>query len=45
MGFEDRSNREAYDLVGFELHNASEYLAPYFKLNRSPLATAEEQSD
>ena len=33
------------DLVGFELHNASEYLAPYFKLNRSPLATAEEQSD
>lgn len=25
------------DLVGFELHNASECLAPYFRLNRDPL--------
>ena len=36
---------ECYDLVGFELHNASECLAPYFKLNRAPLAAIGGSSD
>ena len=31
---------KCYDFVGFELHNASECLAPYFKLNRAPLSAA-----
>ncbi len=32
--------QECYDLVGFELHNASECLAPWFRLNRAPLEAA-----
>ena len=31
---------ECYDFVGFELHNASECLAPWFKLNRAPLQSS-----
>ncbi len=32
--------KQCYDFVGFELHNASECLAPYFKLNRVPLTVS-----
>ena len=28
---------DSYDVVGVELHNASECLSPWFKLNRAPL--------
>ncbi len=31
--------KECCDMVGFELHNASECLAPYFQLNRAPLVS------
>ena len=36
---------DCYDLVGFELHNASECLAPWFELNRGPFSAADRQSD
>lgn len=34
MGYENNAYRDAYDVVGIELHNASELLAPWFRLNR-----------
>ena len=40
MGFEDARYQDSYDVVGIELHNASECLAPYFKLNRAPLTVS-----
>ena len=45
MGYEDSLYTERYSVVGFELHNASECLAPYFKLNRAPLAATGSSSD
>ncbi len=40
LGYEDSACQDTYDMVGFELRNASELLSPYFKLNRAPLITA-----
>ena len=45
MGYENSLHTDRYSVVGFELHNASECLAPYFKLNRLPLAASDEDSD
>ena len=45
MGYEDEAYKDRYDMVGFELHNASECLAPWFKLNRNPLSSADSQSN
>jgi uncharacterized protein YuzE len=36
----DPTYEKSYTVVGIELHNASECLAPYFKLNRAPLSAA-----
>ena len=38
FGYWDPSGAaDSYDVVGIELHNASECLSPWFKLNRHPL--------
>ena len=38
FGYWDPSGAaDSYDVVGVELHNASECLLPWFKLNRAPL--------
>ena len=34
LGYANKAYIKKYSVVGFELHNASECLAPYFKLNR-----------
>ena len=43
MGYENNACRDAYDVVGLELHNASELLAPWFRLNRR-LANSREDA-
>ena len=45
FGYFDPAYEDAYDVVGIELHNASECLAPWFKLNRAPLAVSGGDSD
>ena len=45
FGYWDPSYEKSYGVVGIELHNASECLAPYFKLHRGPLAAAGRNSD
>ena len=40
LGYQNDPYIRKYSVVGFELHNASECLAPYFKLNRAPLSAA-----
>jgi uncharacterized protein YuzE len=38
LGYEDYVYHDRYDVVGIELHNASQCLAPWFRLNRAPNA-------
>ena len=45
FGYYDPACEDTYDMVGFELHNASECLAPWFKLNRASLATGGGDGD
>lgn len=45
FGYWDPSYEKSYTVVGIELHNASECLAPYFKLNRAPLTVSDGGSD
>ena len=45
FGYDDVRYEDTYDVVGVALHNASECLAPHFKLNRAPLAVAGGGSD
>ena len=40
LGYANKAYIKKYSVVGFELHNASECLAPYFKLNRAPLTVS-----
>ena len=45
LGYAREGLSDKYSVVGFELHNASECLAPWFKLNRAPLSGADGQAD
>ena len=45
FGYWDPSYEKSYTVVGIELHNASERLAPWFKLNRAPLAVSDGGCD
>lgn len=40
LGYANKAYIKKYSVAGFELHNASECLAPYFKLNRAPLTVS-----
>ena len=40
LGYANKTYANKYSVVGFELHNASECLAPHFKLNRVPLTVS-----
>ena len=45
MGYENNAYKDAYDVVGIELRNASKLLFPWFRLNRAPLAPEGAASD
>ena len=45
LGYATKNRSKKYSVVGFELHNASVCLNPWFKLNRAPLATSGDDSD
>lgn len=45
LGYAREGRSKNYSVVGFELHNASECLAPWFKLNRALLSGPDSQSD
>ena len=45
LGFEKKSSFKKYSVVGFVLHDASEFLSPWFELNRTPLAASGRDSD
>lgn len=45
LGFSNKAYIDKYSVVGFELHDASERLAPWFRLNRAPLSAAGGDGD
>ncbi len=45
FGYWDPSYEKSYTVVGIELHNASDRLAPWFQLNRAPLAASGRDPD